>query len=413
MSDVFGSDFFKGNRERLKQLFTGTAPIVVTANGRMQKIADEAFTFRQDSNFWYLTGIDEPNIVLVMDKDREYLIIPERGDWEEASEGVLDADELGRRSGVDTVLQEKEGWKQLGSRMKRVRHVATLSPPPPYVEVFGMYTNPARTALIKKLKDINGEVELLDLRQHLMHMRMIKQPVEIEALRRAIGVTVDTLKHVLKPERLAKYRYEYEVEADVSYGFRMRGAQEHSFDPVVSAGERACTVHNAASSVPISGDELLTVDVGARVEYYCADLARTVSLSGKPSRRQQAVWRAVCEAQDYAYSLLKPGAMLREYEKQMEQFIGEKLRELGLIKTISTEAVRGGGFFPHATSHHLGIDAHDFGDYDSQLEPGMVLAVEPGIYIKEEGIGVRIEDDVLITDDGCEILSKRLPRELV
>src|SRR5687768_8661353 len=172
MSDAFGSDFFKGNRERLRQLFTGTAPIVITAHGQLQKTADEAFEFRQDSNFWYLTGIDEPDLVLVMDKAREYLIVPDRGDWVETSEGVLDFTELARRSGVETVLNQKDGWKNLTARVKKVRHVATLSANPSYLEVYGMYTNPARAMLIKRLKEINGDLELLDLRQHMMRMRM-------------------------------------------------------------------------------------------------------------------------------------------------------------------------------------------------------------------------------------------------
>lgn len=411
MSDFFGSDFFAGNRERLRQLFTGTAPIVITAHGRMQKNADEAYGFRQDGSFWYLTGIDEPDILLVMDKGHEYLIVPDRGDWQEASEGALDFAELARRSGIETVLKEKEGWRQLGARLKRVRHVATLSANPPYMDVFGMYTNPARATLVRRLKDTNDALELLDLRQHMMRMRMIKQPVEIEALQHAIDITADTLKQILKPQRLAKYSYEYEIEAEITHGFRMRGAQGNAFDPVVSAGIRAVTVHSKASDKQLASDELLVVDVGARYQYYAADLARTVSLGGKPTRRQQAVWQAVHDAQEYAFSLLKPGVMMREYEKQMEEFVGEKLRELGLIKSISKETVRD-GFFPHATSHFLGIDPHDSGDYSLPLEPGVVLAVEPGIYIADEEIGVRIEDDVLITAEGCEILSQKLPREL-
>lgn len=411
MSDLFGSDFFAGNRERLRQLFTGTAPIVVTAHGLVQKTADEAFSFRQDSSFWYLTGIDEPDVVLVMDKGREYLIVPDRGDWVETSEGVLDLAELSRRSGVETIVSQKDGWKQLTARIKKVRHVATLSANPPYMDGYSMYANPARAMLIKRLKEMNSELELLDLRKHLMRMRMVKQPIEIEALRKSVDITVETIKSVCKPQRLAKYAYEYEVEADITQGFRRRGAQGHAFTPVVVAGERACVLHKSATDVPLASDELMVVDVGARNAYYCADIARTFSLGGKPSRRQQAVWQAVCDVQDYAYSLLKPGVVLTEYEKQIEHFMGEKLRELGLIKSISSEAVRQ-SFFPHRTSHYLGIDAHDSGDYDRPLEPGVVLVAEPGIYIKEEGIGIRIEDVVLINEDGCEILSQKLPREL-
>jgi Xaa-Pro aminopeptidase len=155
---------------------------------------------------------------------------------------------------------------------------------------------------------------------------------------------------------------------------------------------------------------LLILDVGAEVEHYAADITRTFSLSGRPSSRQQAVHAAVSEVQQYAFSLLKPGVMMREYEQQIEQFMGEKLRELGLIKTIEHDEVR--KFYPHATSHFLGLNVHDVGEYDRPFEAGEVLTVEPGIYIQQEGIGVRVEDDVLLTPNGIKILTDKLPRAL-
>lgn len=407
---MFGSEFFAGNRERLRQLFTGTAPIVITANGLLQQATSEPYRFRQDGNFWYLTGIDEPDIVLVMDKGKEYLIVPGRGASREAFDGTINLEELISVSGVEEVLDEKEGWRRLSSRLKKVRHIATLAANPAYIEVFGMYSNPARAMLIKRMKELNPELELLDLRQHISRMRMVKQPVELDALQKAIDITIDTLKEVTRPAKLAKYAHEYEVEADITRGFRRRGADGHAFWPIVAGGERACVLHNINNNSPLSSDELLVLDVGAMQNHYCADITRTVALGERASRRQQSVHKAVQEAQDYAYSLLKPGVNLQDYEKQMEHYVGEKLRELGLIKTIEHDSVR--RYFPHATSHFLGIDVHDSGDYDRPLEPGVVLTVEPGIYIAEEGIGVRIEDDVLITDEGCEVLSGRLPREL-
>jgi Xaa-Pro aminopeptidase len=407
---MFGSEFFSANRERLRQLFTGTAPIVITANGLLQQATSEPYRFRQDGSFWYLTGIDEPDLVLIMDKGKEYLIVPGREASREAFDGALQFDELARRSGVAAILDEKEGWKQLGVRIKKVQHVATLAANPPYIEPLGMYANPGRAALITRLKKINGKIELLDLRQHLSRMRMVKQPPEIEALQAAIDITVETLKEVTRPARLSKYAFEYEVEADISRGFRKTGGDGHGFWPIVAGGPRACVLHNMHNNAALASDELLTIDVGASASHYNADITRTVSLSGKPSRRQQAVHEAVQAAQDYAYSLLKPGVIIMDYEKQMEQFMGEKLRELGVIKTIERDLVR--RYFPHATSHFLGIDVHDSGDYEHPLEPGVVLTVEPGIYIPEEGIGVRIEDDVLITADGCAVLSQKLGREL-
>jgi len=412
MSVAFGSDFFAGNRDRLRQLFTGTAPIVLTAHGALQRGGDEAFPFKQDSSFWYLTGINLPDIILVIDKGREYLIVPTRDPIYETFDGAIDRDALARQSGIQEILTEKEGWKALESRLKKVRHVATLAANPAYLDFYGMYTNPARRALIRRLKKVNGDMELLDLRQHIGRMRMIKQPVELAALQEAIDITNETIKDVMRPAKRSRYAHEYEIEADISRGFRYRGALGHGFTPIVASGEHACTLHHTANNGLLASDELVIIDVGAHASFYTADISRTLALSEKPSRRQQQVHEAVCQAQDYAYSLLKPGVYLKSYEQQMEAFVGEKLRELGLIKSITRETVRDSGLFPHATSHFLGLDAHDAGDYERPLEPGVVITVEPGIYIRAEGLGVRIEDDVLITEDGCEVLSKKLPRNL-
>jgi Xaa-Pro aminopeptidase len=410
MSDLFTADYFIGNRERLRQLFTGTAPIVLTANGLMQKGADEAYAFHQDRSFWYLTGIDDPNVILVMDKGKEYLVVPELETVREMFDGAVNAQELTRKSGIQEVLSEKEGWRLLGSRIRKVKHVATLAAAPKYIDFWGMYTNPARTELIRKLKKLNGDIEMLDLRSHLSRMRMVKQPAELDAIQHAIDITIDTLKEVTRPARMAKYAYEYELEAEITRGFRRRGATGHGFTPIVAGGERACTIHHIDNNGAFSANDLIILDVGVEYEHYNSDIARTVMIGKHQSRRQEAVFTAVLEAQDYAFSLLKPGVLSKDYEKQMEDFVGEKLRELGLIKTIERETVR--KFFPHMTSHFLGLDAHDAGDYERPFEPGVVLAVEPGIYIPEEGIGVRIEDDVLITEDGMKVLTSRLPRTL-
>jgi len=409
---MFTSDFFAGNRERLRQLFTGTAPIVLTANGSLQRGSDEAYPFQQDANFWYLTGINEPDYILVIDKDKEYLIAPELSQVQETFDGTTPAEEITKRSGIASIVPHKQGWNRLEARLKKVQHVATLAAPASYIDVWGLYTNPARAVLTKRLRDINKDVELLDLRSHLSRMRMIKQPQELEALQRAIDITIEALKEVTKPAQLAKYAYEYEVEADITRGFRRRGATGlagHAFTPIVAGGKRACTMHHVANDGALASDELIVLDVGADFAQHSADITRTV-MSGTPSRRQRAVHEAVLAVQEYAFSLLKPGVMMREYEEMVVAYMGEKLRELGLIKSITEESVR--QFFPHATSHFLGLNTHDAGDYDRPLEAGVVMTVEPGIYIPDEGIGVRIEDDVLITEDGIRILTDKLPRQL-
>jgi len=408
---MFTSDFFSGNRERLRQLFTGTAPIVIAAHGALQLSSDETYPFHQDRNFLYLTGINEPGVILVMDKGKEYLIVPPREAVVEQFDGAIDLDALRRISGIQEVISAKEGWKQLNARLRKVQNVATLGAPPRFIDYLGMYTNPARADLIDRMKEANEHLEVLDLRNHLARMRMVKQPIEIEAIQKAIDMTVVTLKDIMKPKKLAKYAYEYEIEADLSCGFRRFGTMGHAFSPIVASGIRTCTLHHMRNSEALVSGEPLVLDVGAQADYYAADITRTVIIGGAPTKRQQQVYDAVKDVQDYAFSLLKPGVVIREYEKQIETYMGEKLRELGLIKTIDADKVR--HYFPHATSHFLGLDTHDSGDYDHPLEPGVVLKVEPGIYIPEEQLGVRIEDDILITEDGIKNLSGHLPRELV
>lgn len=409
MESNFTSEFFAGNRQRLRELFTGTAPIVVTANGLLQRGGDSTYGFTQDANFWYLTGIDEPDIILVMDRNKEYLIVPGRSASREAFDGVPDPEVLVRRSGIQTIHDDKTGWEQLQGRLNKVKHAATLATPPAYIEHYGMYTNPARAALVERLKTKKNGLELLDLSPHLVRLRMIKQPGELAAIQAAIDITITGIKEAVRPTKLRAYVYEYQIEAELNRGFRRRGAAGHAFEPIVASGPRACTLHNVSNSGTLAADELVLMDVGAEVDHYAADISRTVSLS-TPSRRQQAVHAAVVDVQNFAFGLLQPGVLLKDYEQQVEHYMGEKLRELGLIKTISHDNVR--TFYPHATSHFLGLNVHDVGDYGRALEPGIVLTVEPGIYIPQEGIGIRIEDDVLVTPKGIKILSNKLSRTL-
>jgi Xaa-Pro aminopeptidase len=407
MDSYFTPDFFRSNRERLRTLFSGTAPIIITSNGLLQRNNDTTFPFRQDSNFWYLTGINEPDITLVMDKGKEYLIVPPRDETRSAFDGSVPTQELIDRSGIAEVMHAQEGWRQLGSRLKRVKHVATLSPPASYVEAHGLYTNPARRKLMLEMKRHNKELEFLDLRPHLTKMRQIKQPLELKAIQQAIDVSVKAFNHV-KRGHLSAYDFEYEVEAVITHDFRKANTQ-HAYQPIIASGQHACTLHYIRNDGRLAQDDILLIDAGAEIEGYAADLTRSYAFK-PPTARQQAVHTAVMAVHEYAIGLLKPGVLIKEYEQLIEAFIGEKLRELGLIKVIESKAVR--KYYPHSTSHFLGLDVHDVGEYDQPLAAGTVLTVEPGIYIPEEEIGIRIEDDVLITDQGRTVLSDKLAREL-
>lgn len=405
----FSSDFFVSNRRHLREALQPGVPIVLSANGLLQRNADNTFPFRQDSNFWYLTGLDDPDLILVIDGDVEYVMVPGRSGSREAFDGAVNFEELQKISGVSEILAEEDGWQRLGSRLKEAEKVQTLAAPTPYIEQYGIYTNPARGRLVERLNHWQPDIELIDIREQLANLRCIKQPEELRAIKQAIAVTADGIKKITDPKKLALYTHEYQIENDLTTAFRTDEASGHSFSPIVASGNRAVVLHNIANSGQIQANGLVVIDVGAEVSNYAADITRTVAF-GTPSKRQQEVYEAVKDAQSYALSLLKPGLLPKEYEASVEKYIGQKLVELGLIEEITHEAVR--KYYPHAVSHFLGLDVHDVGDYTKPYEAGMVVTCEPGIYIPEEGIGVRIEDDVLITTDGYEVLSKDLPTSL-
>lgn len=409
MKSYFTSEFFANNRRHLKDLCSDNALIVLAGNGLLQRGADSAYAFAQDANFWYLTGIDEPDLMLVMQGDDEYIIVPERDGVRQAFDGAVQTSALSVRSGVSSILTADKGWERLESQIKKFKKVATLPAPPAYIDHFGMYTNPSRAQLIDRLKTVHGRLKIVDIGIQLRGMRMIKQAPELRAIQQAIDITIKGIKNVSSTAKLQKFNYEYEIEAELTRSFRGQGAHGHAFDPIVASGKDSCTLHSISNNARLNKGTTLVLDVGAEVEHYAADLTRT-KIIGNPSKRQREVHAAVVEIQDYAMSLLKPGVLIKEYEQLIETCMGQKLKELGLINRVSHKAIR--KFYPHATSHFLGLNVHDAGIYDAPLEEGTVLTVEPGIYIPDEGIGVRIEDDILITKDGIKVLSQKLSREL-
>ncbi len=401
----FSSEFFIANRRRLQMLFAGSAPIILTANGMLQRNSDITFPFRQESNFWYLTGIDEPDIILVIDRGKEYLIVPDRDKNRQAFDGAIDHERLVSISGIDNIYGEKTGWQKLSLRLKKVKHIATLTPPIAFESHYGFYTNPARGRLIDIIKEINENLELIDLKNQFSKMRSVKQPEELNAIKRAIDITSQAFKQVVTKRK--SFNYESDILRLVDTYFVKHGV-EHAYQPIIAGGGNACVLHYVKNTEKLD-NSLVLIDVGAEYCHYASDITRTYSL-GPINNRQQSVHDAVVEVQDYALSILKPGITIRGYEKSIEQYMGEKLRELGLIKSVESSEVR--RYYPHATSHFLGLDTHDIGDYDAPLEVGAVLTVEPGIYIPEESIGIRIEDNVQVTKSGVEVLSKNLPRTL-
>lgn len=408
MQSFFSADFFAANRQKLREILGGDAPIVITGNGVMQRSGDEPSPFCQDSSFWYLTGLNAADLTLVMTVNETYLIVPTLGFVRAAFDGAHDTTAYGVRSGITKFSDEREGWNNIKNELKRTGRAATLGSPPPRQRHYGIYTLPYRRRLLTRLQRLHPGLTIRDIRPELANMRSVKRPEELQALQRAIDITCETLNDLTKPAVLGAARHEYELEAALSYGFRHRGSEGHAFAPIVGAGRHTTTLHYLENKGPITPTDLIVLDVGASVEHYAADISRTVSQTPLTGRRAD-VYKAVATVQAYALRLIKPGLIMREYELNVEVFMGEQLRRLGLIKQASRANIR--HYYPHATSHFLGLDAHDVGDYSLPLQPGMVITCEPGIYIPEEGIGVRIEDDVVLTKTGSRVMSNACPAQ--
>ncbi len=392
----FKADFFSNNRKRVKELSGADGPIVIVANGLLQKSGDTTFPFRQDSNFWYLTGIEEPDVVLVIDEYQEYLILPHAEPWREVFDGAVDAESLSKTSGIKNILNFKEGWLALGDRLGKVKQVATIESPPAYIEGISLYTNPARQRIITKMLSYNDQLDIKDIKDVFVNLRSIKQPKELDAIRYAVDHTNRLFKQIIN--KLPQYSNEGDILSDV-IGYSLKHSLQLAYDPVIACGKNATTLHYTKNNAELSGEPIL-LDIGLSYKNYSADISRTVSVA--PDRRFEQVRGAVLEVYDFALDILKPGVMLSDYEKNIEQFMGDKLMSLGLIDENTHEKVR--SFYPHSTSHFLGLDVHDVGDYSKPLAENMVLTLEPGIYLPKESLGVRIEDVVLITEGGAESL---------
>lgn len=389
----------------MRQLAGGVA--VLSAYTQMQRKNDAAFKFEQEANFWWLTGIEAPDWGVIIDskRARAWLVAPAVSRSHEVFEGSLSPAAAVKRSGIDTVIDQIEAEELLRQLAKTHSIIATLGEMP-HAEYFDFIQNPASKKLHDTLVRQFNTVE--DCRPTLTRLRAIKQPEEITAMKRAINLTIGGFQDITS--KLASYKYEYQVEADFSHYFRSRGAVGHAYDPIVAAGKNACTLHYVENSAKLARTDLLLLDVGAQVDGYAADITRTYAL-GRSTKRQIEVHSAVQAAQRQIIQLLSPGISVREYHENSEKIMKMALLQLGLMKN-SDDDEHFHTYFPHAISHGLGVDVHDSLGAPNVFAPGMVLTVEPGIYIPEEGIGVRIEDDILITETGHINLSAKLSTDL-
>ena len=395
------------------------APVFVRNN-------DVDHEYRQDSDFFYLTGFDEPESVAVLDaKERKTTLFarprdPEREVWDGPRAGVEGAKE---RFGADDAFPVAELDEKLAAALENHRRI--------YYRLGKNRTFDDR--LLGAVQRVRGRqrtgvvtpTEIVDPGDLLHEMRLRKSPSEVETMRAAARITREA--HELAMGKARPGMHEYEIEGMLLDTFRRRGSERPAYGSIVASGPNACVLHHRKNDRSIGEGELLLIDAGCEYDYYASDVTRTFPVGRDFSREQQAIYELVLQAQLEGIAGARAGATLDAIHSLSVAVITRGLVRLGLLlgepeKLIETNAYK--RFFMHRTSHWLGMDVHDVGSYfldgrPRPLEPGMVLTVEPGIYIAPadgtvapewRGIGVRIEDDVLVNESGPEVLTAGIPK---
>ena len=343
------------------------------------------------SDFLWLTGIDDSAYGCLMTENKLLIIRPNRSKSNILFDGKVTDQDLLSQSGFDGVYSVEDVEQELKNSMK----AGTV-----------LYSIGSETGrLIKRIHKEWRSFKYTNIKQLFSEMRGVKSRHEINFLREASRVSMRAFREI--HISLKEFEYEYQIEAKLHYYFRYSGAQGHAYEPIVASGKNALTLHYTKNNDKLPEKGLVLIDAGARVNGYCADVTRTYAI-GTPTDRQKAVHAAVEKAHHATIALLGPEKSVKEYHEEVDAIMIEALKSLGLYK--KPEDYR--KYFPHAISHGLGIDVHDPLGNPTHFKPGMVLTVEPGIYIPEEEIGVRIEDDILITDTGVENLTGDLPTSL-
>lgn len=396
----FTEDFFIQNRNRLIAKLPDSV-LVIPANCMLQYSADVAYPFRQDSNFWYLSGLEEPDLVLVINTNtnESVIFLPTRSDYKNLWDGGYDIKNFQKNSGIKKYKELENLESYLRGALEKNLEIGFLKPSEDLIEPYGFYANPARKNIAKLINKVCDSP--LDVRIDIARLRQIKQKVEIDAIQEAINCTGKSLEKI--KSNLESFQYESDLERQLTVEFYKNGSEGHGYEPIIASGVNAATIHYNKNNDHIRTDELVLLDVGAKVSGYSADISRTWAV-GKITKRYKEVYQHIKQLQDIAFSLIKPGVLLRDYQEEMEKHTKKALKQLNASNAEEK--------FPHGFSHFLGLDVHDAGDYGSPLQEGSVLTVEPGIYLPDEGIGVRLEDNVLVTKNGIKNMSINISRDL-
>ena len=416
-STPLSSSSYQAHRAALRQHLPKQALVVVQSNDVLPSNADGILPFVQNNNLFYLTGIDQAETTLVLAYDSL------NEDWQEilflktptAAAALWDGDGFTKAdaqalAGVQTVYWQAD--------FEHVFYQLIIQSTAVYLDSNEHYranqvVQTQNDRFIQSCQQRYPLHKYARLAPIMAQIRARKSAEEIAQIKQACAITKSGFIQVAQALRPGVR--EYALEAEYLHSFVRQGAKGFAFTPIIASGKNACVLHYTNNASLCQANDLVLMDIGACYGNYNSDITRCLPVSGRFSKRQQAVYEAVLRAQRYAMGLLKPGVLLKNYQQQVEEFILEELCTLGLI---STKEIRDnpnkarGKYFMHGVSHHLDLDVHDVPPIYQPILVGAVLTVEPGIYIQEEGIGIRLENDVLITDDGIEDLSADIPIEV-
>lgn len=379
---------------------------------------DAHHEFVQDRNLFWLTGIDQEEVMLMLFPDapreewKEVLFIRETNETIQVWEGwKYSKEEATAASGIKSVkwYQEFDGL---------VRWVMSQCDGV-YIDINehernGLFHLTPGHRLAQKFRTEFPAHQIYRAAPILQNLRAIKSPEEIVQMEAAVDITAKAFDRVLKFVKPGVM--EYQVEAEIQHEFLWNRATGPAYGSIIASGKNACILHYVQNNQPCNDGDLLLMDFGAEYGNYSSDLTRTIPVNGKFTKRQKDVYNAVLRVMKGATAMLRPGTILEKYHEAVGEMMTEELLQLGLLKSEDVKNPKTSlaykKYFPHGTSHYLGLGTHDVGSRFVEMQPGMVFTCEPGIYILEEGIGIRIENDILITADGNRDLMAHIPREV-
>ena len=399
---------FKLNRDNLAKTMTNNSLLIIFSGDTPYRSADQKYRFTPNRNFYYLTGIKETNIILTILKKEDVItetlyIQRENKVMEKWVGKTIDKEEALSQSNISDIRYLDEFKIDISSYMDRL-------------QIEKIYLDFERQSITlpstlaqdqaNELKVKYPYISIENIHPSISKLRQVKHQFEIDKIKRAIDITKEGIESMAK--NIKPGMRENEVEAYFDFTIKKLGASNHAFNTICASGKNATILHYEDNNQVINDNELILFDLGAEYDYYCADISRTIPINGQFTPRQKQIYTIVLDALKAVEKSAKPNMTLKDLNDVAKETLAKGCLEIGLIKE-ENEIYK---YYYHGVSHSLGLDTHDVWNYNSKLEENAVITNEPGLYIEEESIGIRLENDLLITKDGCINLSKHIPIEI-